>query len=202
MVLFTLETTVCVHICLCARVGVCVRGPCPELQNSLFPFSKARAATACMCLCQHDGGEGCYSDLMNPSAFKGHSSSCTQAGANEQRPGSASSGLGGGSGYVFFPKHTSKGHAWISIEFTSFFFLPPSLKYRLFFKERVEVEKVYSHTLNPPALRSALYPLSVATLCFSVRIENSRGGFGTKGRGLQYSLCSRRVAAADVLTSE
>lgn len=82
------------------------------------------------------------------------------------------------------------------------FFLPPSLKYRLFFKERVEVEKVYSHTLNPPALRSALYPLSVATLCFSVRIENSRGGFGTKGRGLQYSLCSRRVAAADVLTSE
>lgn len=105
-------------------------------------------------------------------------------------------------GYVFFPKHTSKGHAWISIEFTSFFFLPPSLKYRLFFKERVEVEKVYSHTLNPPALRSALYPLSVATLCFSVRIENSRGGFGTKGRGLQYSLCSRRVAAADVLTSE
>lgn len=112
------------------------------------------------------------------------------------------SGGGGGSGYVFFPKHTSKGHAWISIEFTSFFFLPPSLKYRLFFKERVEVEKVYSHTLNPPALRSALYPLSVATLCFSVRIENSRGGFGTKGRGLQYSLCSRRVAAADVLTSE
>ncbi|KAM7394419.1 hypothetical protein PAMP_021224 [Pampus punctatissimus] len=42
----------------------------------------------------HDGGEGCYSDLMNPSAFKGHSSSRTQAGANEQRPGSLSSSWG------------------------------------------------------------------------------------------------------------
>lgn len=58
------------------------------------PCSKARAVTVCMRLCQHDGGEGCYSDLMNPSAFKGHSSSRTQAGANEQRPGSASSGWG------------------------------------------------------------------------------------------------------------
>lgn len=46
----------------------------------------------CACVCQRDGGEGCYSDLMNPSAFRGHSSSCRQAGANKQRPGSASRG--------------------------------------------------------------------------------------------------------------
>lgn len=54
-------------------------------------FCKARAVTVCMCLCQHDGGEGCYSDLMNPSAFKGHSLSRTQA---ERRPGSLSSSWG------------------------------------------------------------------------------------------------------------
>lgn len=69
----------------------------------------------CMCLCQHDGGEGCYSDLMNPSAFKGHSSSCMQAGANEQRPGSSSSGWG------TISKTDQTGHVWISIELTSLF---------------------------------------------------------------------------------
>lgn len=165
MVLFTLETTVCVHICLCAHVGVCVRGPCPELQNSLFPFSKARAATACMCLCQHDGGEGCYSDLMNPSAFKGHSSSCTQTGANEQRPGSASSGRGGAQATYFFQSTPAKDERGLVLN-SPHFFPPPALKYRLFFKERFKVEKAYSHTLNPPALCSVLYPLQCRHFLF------------------------------------
>lgn len=54
MVLFTQETTV--HVC----VRVC------EPQNSLLPSEKPER----FCLCQRDG-EGCYSALMNPSAFRG-----------------------------------------------------------------------------------------------------------------------------------
>lgn len=75
---------------MCIPVCVCVRERSAELT---VPCCKARAVTVCMHLCQHDGGEGSYSDLMNPSAFRGHSSSRTQTGANEQRPGSLSSSL-------------------------------------------------------------------------------------------------------------
>lgn len=93
MVLFTLETTECVRICMCISVCVCVYSVSRPAGLSV-PFCKARAVTVCMCLCQHDGGEGCYPDLMNPSAFKGHSSSLMQARANEQRPGRESSDRG------------------------------------------------------------------------------------------------------------
>jgi len=75
-----------------AFLSVCVCGF--RVAELTVPFCKARAVTVCMCSCQHDGGEGSYSDLMNPSAFKRHSSSRMQAGANEQRPGSPSSGQG------------------------------------------------------------------------------------------------------------
>lgn len=100
-------------VCVCVSVSVCVCGLCPELQKSLW---KTRVVTEYMCLCQRDGGVGCYSDLMNPSAFKGHSFSCMQAGAKKQQPGSRSRGLGGGGGSVF-PKQTTK---WISAEINSF----------------------------------------------------------------------------------
>lgn len=87
-------------MCICMDVCVCVCAWRESRAAELtVPFCKARAVTVCMCLCQHDGGDGCYSDLMNPSAFKGHSSSHTQAGANEQRPGSPSSGWWGLSEY-------------------------------------------------------------------------------------------------------
>lgn len=46
MVLFTLETTVCI----CMDVCVCVRGGSPELQNSLFPFAKPEQLQ-CVCVC-------------------------------------------------------------------------------------------------------------------------------------------------------
>lgn len=96
--LFTLDTTVYTYAAMCVCGVWCVCGLCPELQNSLFPFSfflkspSGYSVVWLVCVCQHDGGEGCYSDLMNPSAFRGHSSSCRQAGANKQQPGSASRG--------------------------------------------------------------------------------------------------------------
>lgn len=71
----------------------------------------------------------------------------------------------GGSGSLF-PKQTEQGQAWISIEFTGFFF-----------KERVEVE---SCTVTHSTLLSCTV-LSFPSLCFSARVENSRGGFGTEG---------------------
>lgn len=120
MVLFTLTMTVCIRTCL---VSVC--GEHLGLQDSLFPLCRARAATVCMCLCQHDGGEGSYSDLMNPSAFRGHSSSRMQTGANKQQPGSPSSGLPvqrfwGGDLDFIFPEQTGKDTCKRSTKFPRF----------------------------------------------------------------------------------
>ena len=51
-----------------------VYGWCPEKQDCLFPTHRENG-TVCVCVCVRcDGGEGCCSGLMNPSAFKGHSS--------------------------------------------------------------------------------------------------------------------------------
>lgn len=72
MGLFTLETTVCMYMNICE----CVRERSVSKAAGLpVPSGEAKAVTVCMHLCQHDGGEGCYLDLMNPSAFKGYSSS-------------------------------------------------------------------------------------------------------------------------------
>ena len=62
------------YACVC--VCVCVCGRRPELQSSLVPFENPEQLQCVrVCVCQHDEGEGCYSDLMNPFAFRGHSSS-------------------------------------------------------------------------------------------------------------------------------
>lgn len=88
-------------MCICIYDCVC-EWRASRAAELAVPLHKAKAVPVCMCLCQHDGGEGSYSDIMNPSAFKGHSSPRTQAGANEQRPGSLSSLLkeGGGGGVL------------------------------------------------------------------------------------------------------
>lgn len=122
--------------CVCTYMHVCV-WTVSRAAELTVPFCKARAVTVCMCLCQHDGGEGCYSDLMNPSAFKGHSSSCMQAGANEQRPGSSSSGWGA-LGSVF-PKQTSKDKLGLVLNSPHFFL---SLKYRLFSKRGLRLKVI------------------------------------------------------------
>lgn len=125
---------VCVRTCVRVCARFCVWSV-PRAAELTVPFCKARAVTVCMCLCQHDGGEGCYSDLMNPSAFKGHSSSHTQAGANEQRPGSAPSGGLGGVQARYFQSKTSKDKSGLVLNSPH----SPPFKYMLFSK-RVEVE--------------------------------------------------------------
>lgn len=142
MVLFTLETTVCVRICMPACVCVCLWRASRAAELTV-PSCKARAVTVCMCLCQHDGGEGCYSDLMNPSAFKGHSSSRTQAGANKQRPGSPSSGWGAQS--QCFHSRQSKGEHGLVLN-TPPNFHQRTLKNRLFWKRGLRLKAVQSHT--------------------------------------------------------
>lgn len=119
-----------------------------------------------MCLCQHDGGEGCYSDLMNPSAFKGHSLSRTQAKQTSSNLG-ASPAAGGLR--ISFSKAVQQGRAQISIEFILFF--PWNI---VFSKKRLLRLKA----LHPTLL--SFTELSIALFGFSATIDNSWGEFGTR----------------------
>lgn len=134
----------CLHwrqLCVYVYACLCVWRTSRAAERTVL-FCKARAVTVCMCLCQHDGGEGCYSDLMNPSAFKGHSLSRMQAEQTSSDLGTcpAAGGLG-----ISFSKAVQQGQAWINIEFIQFF--PWNIGY---FQRKGWGWKLCSHTLNPP----------------------------------------------------
>lgn len=70
------------------------------------PFAEPKLRGVCMRLCQHDGGDGCYSDLMNPSAFRGHSSSYADGSKRTatREPGQREGWGGGGGRLLAFSK--------------------------------------------------------------------------------------------------
>lgn len=100
----------------------------------------------------------------------------------------------GGSGSVF-PKQNQRGQVCIRTEFHLVFF---PFQIEAVSKERVEVE---SRTVTHSTLLFRAVP-RIATFNFSARIEKKLRRVWHRGRGLQYRLCSGRVAAADVLTFE
>lgn len=100
----------------------------------------------------------------------------------------------GGSGSVF-PKQTSEEKRGLVLNSPRFFFSTWNIGH---FQREGWGWKPCSHTLNPPAL---FWTENRSCPFFSEGWEQPRRVWHW-GRRLQYSLCSRRVAAADVLTSE